>query len=405
MARTSASRSAATALLAGLLAAGCRETTVAPGDCPALCPSAQVEVLDTTLTGIVASDSSYRGYVTASEAAIDRLSNAPGDLSAAVVQFFPRPNFWTGTSLLDTFYLASVDSVTLRLTVVQRDTTVDTVRVLVYRAPRPRTIDTATTYDSVTAWVHDSLLVDSIAIPDSLISGAIVHRLPAGAFTPDSADSNIVGAVLVVRSPTPTVVNIAASDFIGQPQLTWYARAADTTQTRVFTSDPSYDSFVQSPEPPAMLADRLFVGNIPAARALLRFDIPRYFIDSTTIVRAVLVLSPVVPVSGAPALDFQLEARGIVRDFGAKSFFTPDLSLFGSVRATVGDTAQIHMTVTNILRTWRGIPPDSLPRSVILRVADEGRTLGELAFAPSTAGSRAPYLKITYIKPYVFGVP
>ena len=405
MARTSAWRSAVPALLAGLLAAGCRETTVAPGDCPTLCPSAEVDVLDTTLTGIVASDSSYRGFVSAPEAAINRLSNLPGDLSAAVVQFFPRPDHWFGTSLVDTIRLASVDSVTLTVRVAQRDTSVDSLRILVYRAPRPRTIDTLTTYDSVAAWIHDSLLVDSIPIPDSLQAGAITWRLPDGAFTPDTVDSNIVGAVFVLRSPTPTVVNITANDFIGEPQLAWYGRAADTTLTNLFTSVPSFDTFVQSPEPPAMLADRLFVGNIPAARALLRFTIPRYFIDSTTIVRALLVLSPMAPAGGIPSTDFLLEARGIVRDYGAKSFFTPDGSLISGVRVTVGDTAQVEIGITNILRTWRGIPPDSLPRAVILRVADEGRTLGELAFAPSSGGARAPFLRLTYIKPYVFGVP
>lgn len=403
--RTLVARSALAALLAGALLAACQETTVAPGDCPELCPATPIEVVDTVLTGIVASDSSYRPYVTAAEAAVLKLSNDTAALAAAVLRFEPRATFWFAGSLTDTLFLASVDSVTMSVTLVARDTLADGLRILVYRVPRPRSIDTGTTYDSIAPWIHDSLLVDTIPVSDSMLGGQLVRRLPAAAFTPDSADSNIVGAVLVLEAPQATAITLTGNDFTGEVRLNWYARAADTTKTTVLSSAPAYDTFVQSPEPPAMGPDRLFVGGLPAARALLRFDIPRYFIDSTTIVRGVLVLSPVVSIGGKPATSFLLELRGIVRDFGAKSIFASEGGLTGSATLTVGDTAQVRMSVTNILRTWRGFDPDSLPRSVILRIADEGRSLGELTFAPSTAGARAPQLHLTYVRPYLFGVP
>lgn len=405
MGRTFGWPRAAAALAAAALLAGCKEVTTAAGGCPTLCPTQEVVVLDTVLTGIVTSDSSYRGYVVPAEAAINKVSNVPGALAVTVVKFNPRHDYWFGTSLLDTIRIARIDSVTLAVRVVQRDTTVDSLRLLVYRAPRPLAIDTLTTYDSVVTWVHDSLLVDSIPIPDSLVSGVLTRRLPDSAFQPDAADSDIVGAILVLRSAAPTITNVTASGFSDQPIIRWYARAADTLKTNQFSSTPLFDTFVQSPEPPAMLADRRFVGNLPSARTLLRLNIPRYFIDSTTVVRARLVLSPVGPIGGAPSQSFVMEAHGIIRDFGPKSFFTPDAALSGSVTLTVGDTAQVELGLTRILQTWHGLSPDSLPRTIILRLADEGRTLGELAFAPAAAGARAPFLRLTYIKPYAFGVP
>lgn len=404
MARTSALRNAALLLALALLAA-CRETTVAPAECPSLCPPSGVELVDTVLTGIVVRDSSYRPYVTAEEAAILKLSNDTTARSAAVLRFFPRPDFWFEGDLTDTIRLGRIDSVTITVRIAQRDTLVDSARILVYRVPRPRAIDTLTTYDSIAPWIHDSLLVDTIIVPDSVVNGLVTRVMPATAFAPDAADSNIVSAILVLDAPVPTALNLTANGFTGAVQLAWYARAADTTKLHTFTSLPTFDTFVQSPAPPPMLADRLFVGNLPSARALLRFDIPRYFVDSTTIVSASLVLTPVVPIGGVAGQPFVVEARAIIRDFGRKSFFTTDASLGTSVMLTPGDTAQVALALTGILRTWRGIEPDSLPRTIILRVTDEGRTLGELAFAPSTAGALAPFLRLSYVKPFIFGAP
>jgi len=70
----------------------------------------------------------------------------------------------------------------------------------------------------------------------------------------------------------------------------------------------------------------------------------------------------------------------------------------------VGDTAQITLEVGGMLRFW-GAEGDSLPRTMLLRVTPEGGALGEVSIAPRTAGARAPFLRVTYIRPYAFGVP
>jgi hypothetical protein len=396
---------AAVALAAAL--AACGEEVIAPGSCPDLCPSEDVGLSDTTLTGIVTSDSSFRGFVRAHEGGILVLSTVDTNEAVAGARFHPRQNFWFGTSLLDTFFIDTIDSLTLTVRVLQRDTAVTGTRLMIYRAPR--SLDTTATFDTLNQYVTgarliDSIILDSTALGDSLTTGLISHNLNPALLEPDTVDSGVVALVFALRADTTTFVTLSSSEFAGGPRLQWAVRAADTTRKNVFAVSAAYDGFGQELVLPEVTTASVFVGGIPSARALLRLTIPRYFVDSTTIVRATLMLTPRRAVSGRPAEEFTLEARGIVRDFGSKSFFTPEEALYGAVRVTAGDTGQIALDVTRILRTWRGIDPDTLPRTLLLRVGEEGGTPGDLELA-RRGSAQAPYLVLTYIKPYTFGLP
>ena len=69
----SAWRSAAAVALVAIL--GCREQLTTPGHCPELCPQGNVQLVDTLLTTMDASDTSVRGYVLAREASYLLASN------------------------------------------------------------------------------------------------------------------------------------------------------------------------------------------------------------------------------------------------------------------------------------------------------------------------------------------
>jgi len=400
------------ALAAVLLAAAgwsCTENVVAPGHCPEACTAESVQQVDTVLTGVIASDTSYRGYVTPEESSFLVMSNTPQLQAAAIMRFAPRPSFWVN-SVGDTVQLNSIDSVLFTVHVLKRDTTVTTSRIIIYQVPLSA-VDTNATYASITSYLTPANLVDSIVI-DSVIEdsldGSVRKLLPTSAFTPDtvSADSGRVAAVLVVRADTPTVMSIGAVDISGLPTtINWYARGADTTQIETFTATPEFDSFVQTPLPPAASPTSMFVGGLPSSRALIRFAIPSYFIDSTTIVRGTLVMTPTSPVVSLPVDTFTLEAHGVLRDYGPKSYPSSS-AVFGTAgRFVAGDSGTVNLDLTQILRSWRGVSVDSLPRSIIVIVVEEGTTLGSIALARSGTGAIAPVLHLTYIKPYVFGVP
>jgi len=383
------------------VAAGCEEKVVAPARCPALCPSTDVQLLDTILADGVASDTSFRGYVALHEARMLVLSSVPGARAAGVARFNSRSSFWL-ESITDTIYSATFDSITLSVRVVQRDTAARNVRILVYRAPR--TFDTLATWDTIAPFVDDSLLVDSIAVPDSLASGLFTQVVDSASFEPFPGDSGVVTLLFGVRADQPTTLSLASTQLAAAPRLDWAARAADTTRKHVFQIAPFLDTFLEESARPGATDTTMFAGGMPSARALVRFNIPRYLVDSTTVVRGTLLLRQVRPAAGRPGDVFTLEARGIIRDLGPKSFFTSDAGLYGAARVTRGDTAQIAVDVTQLLRTWRGVDPDSLPRSILLRVAEEGETMG--AVEVGRAGTaQAPVLRITYIRPYTFGVP
>lgn len=401
-------RKAAFALGLAALLAGCEEDVVAPGQCPELCPSEDVGLTDTTLTGIVASDTSFRGFVRGFEGGILVLSTVDTNEAAAVSRFHPRQSFWFGTSLTDTFRINTIDSLTLTLRVVQRDTAVSGTRLMIYRAPR--SVDTTATYDTLLQYMADSLLIDSIvidstALGDSLTTGTITRNINPALLEPDTVDSGVVALVYVLRADTATYLTLAASEFAGGPRLLWAVRDVDTTKKNVFVVSPSFDGYYQELTLPDISPSGMFVGGIPSARSLVRLDVPRYFVDSTTIVRATLVLTQRRAAGGRTAENFTLEARGVIRDYGSKSFFTPEVALYGGIGVTAGDTGQIELDVTRILRTWRGIDPDSLPRTLMLRVSEEGGSAGDLELARAGAGAQAPFLRITYIKPYIFGLP
>ena len=59
-----------TAFLAvvAIFSASCSEKLLTPVNCPELCPGGQIVVYDTVLTPIPGGDTSFAGYVTASQA-------------------------------------------------------------------------------------------------------------------------------------------------------------------------------------------------------------------------------------------------------------------------------------------------------------------------------------------------
>jgi hypothetical protein len=400
------------AVALAVLGFGCTESIVAPGRCPGLCPSGRVQIVDTTYTGLVVGDSSFRGYVNPSEGVFLLLADRDSLQSAGVALFSPRGSTWyPGTN--DTAVSAGkVDSVRISLYVLDRDTAVRNVRVLVYRLPAD--VDTGITLPDLQQYFVDSLLVDSLPLDsllaDSVSAGAVSRRIRVGGFdTIPETDTGVVALGFAVRAASPTTLSISsADDYVGTIVLSWYvhAKAPRDTVTHVFTTLPAFDTFVYAPAP--QNADSALVaGGLPSARTILRFSgsLPPEATDSLGLVRATLILTPTRPASGRPGEVFRIAARGILRDNGAKSVIFADTSAGGTTVLTVGDSSEIHIEIGRLLRVWGSSAGDSLPRALMLLGEPDGLGMGEVSVSGHAAGAAAPRLRITYVRPYAFGVP
>ncbi len=411
MASTAAWRSlgAAATVLAVL---ACSEQLSAPGQCPELCPGEDIQVVDTVLTGIVASDSSFRGFLDPRQTPMLVVADDDSARSVAIMRFFPRPsrifvpNDTTG-------YPPRVDSVHLVLRLLVRDTAAKNLRVLIYRVPR--TIDTTTTFAGIQPYFADSTLVDSILVDsvlgDTATNGTITYRVPAARVEPDTVDSGMVALGLDVRADRKTTVTFETSGAqVGSPpHLRYFVTAAtapppqDSVQ-RVLDQTPTFDTFLQAQVPGTPPATAITIGNLPSARAIVRFTLPRAIVESATVVRATLLLTPLRPATGRPGERFAIEALAVLRDFSGKSVLFLDEATRGLGVVTTGSTDTIPIEIGPIVRFWR-VAGDSVPRAIILRNLDESVTLGEIQVGRGNAGALAPRLRLTYVPRYRFGVP
>jgi hypothetical protein len=390
---------------AALAVFGCRENVTAPGSCPALCPSAQITLVDTVLTGIVTADSTYRGYYGPFEAPVMPLATLDSLHSIALIRFGARDSTWYPDN--DTAVtVGAVDSVVLRLELAGRDSTVAPLRILAYRLPSA--FDTGLTWSQAQAYLTDSLLIDTVTVPDTLTSGEVRWALRAeGIARLAQPDTGVAALALVLQAPQPTALSVGQSGSVqGGPYLDWYVRAIAPrdTLTHVFSIGAAFDTFVYDP-PSATPADALAAGGLPSARSILRLQLPPEVLDSARLVRATLILTPTSRTRGLPGESFRVSARGLVRDLGPKSVLFVDTAAGGTAPVVVGDSAEIPIEIGRLLRAWGTVGGDSLPRVVMLLAEPEGGGMGEVRVARANAGAAAPRLRVTYVRPYPFGVP
>jgi len=362
--------------------------------------------VDTVLTGIVTSDSSFRGYVAPREAGALPLADLDSLHSVALVRFGVRDSTWFSAVNDTAVHVGTLDSAVLTLGLRARDSTAKDLRILLYRLPAA--FDTGFTWADAQPYLTGPQLVDSVVVPDSVLSGDFKWRLRTHALdTIPEADSGVIALALVVRASKPTGLAITATGSVGGgPYMLWFAhaRAPRDTVTNVFDIGASFDTFVYDP-PPAAPTNTLAAGGLPSARSILRLTLDSAVTDSARLIRATLILTQTAPARGIPKESFRVAARGLVRDLGPKSIVFGDTAAGGTAPVVAGDTGEIHIEVGRLLRAWGSAAGASLPRVIMLLSEPEGGGLGEVTVARASAGAAAPRLRVTYIRPYVFGVP
>jgi hypothetical protein len=401
--------------LIGVMTA-CQEKLTSPADCPALCPGGSVQVFDTVVPALALRDSSFPAHKDSANGYIARGQGAALLVSSgfavsedrAVYRFAARGD---SIAVRDTLRGYAVDSVLLNLALVARDTLVDGLKVYLYRLPSA--VDSTVTFADVESQFVDSLFIDSIAVPDTLNSGAI-HTTLRGADLdrlrlPVGGDS-VLAIGLRMAAVAPTGIRVGALASGTAASFTSYVTVdvPDTgsvrNQTMIRTT--AFNTFVtQNPVVPDDTL--LLVGGEPSSRALVRFGLTDAFLDSATIVRATLELTPARPIIGLPTDPSLIQTLAVIGDLGAKSPLTSDVTFIrqDTLPTVQSDTVKVEMT--RIVQLWQS--SRSRPQSIFLRLIPEGASFARAAFfstrSPSGGVLVAPRLRITFQRAFPFENP
>ena len=413
-----------TAVAAATLAASaCTESFEGGAACPALCPRTLVAFVDTTIEA-VALDSAVGGFPTLGLSSTLLLANRPDTLvTTMVVRFDQLTSTYVPNRGTVSEQVTAIDSVFLKLpldTTGRRGTVPVTVEVF--------DVDTAAS-DSVTAVVQSlfrpdrrlgqvtltpSLSLDSLRIPLSR------QRLAAQVA---SGGRFRVGVRISGGAGQLRVIGFLGG--FGAPTLS-YDPSTDTTYTPVVVSPSTplagasadlaqaytvYGITQVGSAPPG--AATLVVGGYPAYRSYLRFAVPTRIADSSTIVRAQLVLVqrpsrfgntgdsvrlvPLVPSTTGAVTDLrrvlELSAEGVLA------------GLDGGIRLVPRDSGERLVNLLPLTRTWRTLPAN-VPRAVAFRIDGEGAQPAELRFhSIEAAAALRPRLRLTYLPRAEFALP
>jgi hypothetical protein len=263
--------------------------------------------------------------------------------------------------------------------------------------------------------VPDNLL-DSIVVPDSVHTGTVFAELDpteVGRVALVGGDSTLAIALrMTADAPTGIRVGSLASSTAATFTSFVTVDVPDTGSVKhqSVSRPTAFNTFVT--ENPVVPVDSLLtVGGEPSSRALLRFGLSREFLDSASIVRATLELTPVAPIFsllGDPSL---IRAVPVVGDVGAKSPISSDSIAIrlGTDTLPLIQSDTLHFDVSRHVQVWQA--SSERPQSIFLQIGPEAATFARAQFfstrshGPDPAVLVAPRLRITYQRAFPFENP
>jgi hypothetical protein len=155
------------------------------------------------------------------------------------------------------------------------------------------------------------------------------------------------------------------------------------------------------------------VGGLPNRRAFLRFSVPSRLVDSSTIVRATLLLEQRPLRAADPADTVQVEADLVLADTSVvdlkrASDLAAPARAFGvdSVRFAPSDSGTRVISIVSLVRAWKSLPKSG-QRAIVLRTKYEGSQAAAVRFLSSESAVKTsrPRLRISYIPRTEFALP
>ncbi len=395
------------ALLGGLAAGtvavlACEQSITTPGACPDFCPIGEIQLIDTVLVGALKLDTSFTGYVEARGATgMQVVGGGAAVESHGLIWFAP----FADSAAIDSLTRGPVvrqDSFELSLVILDRSPDVTGLEITVHRISP--SVDRQGDFAALAPFFEDSTIVAVVAIPDSVSEDTVRTIIPVDAFPEFEADDRQIALGLSIRGGTPAFASLNTRESALGALLTRFVLVekadGDSVELNDFRS-PEFDGFVDTdlPSPPA---GSLLIGGTPSSRTFVRIAPPPFIMDSSDIVRALLLFVPVEPVPGAPSDTFEVVAEALGAYFGAKSpiLSAPDAAI---VRAEVGvgTTDTVVIDISSIVAFWQA--SSDTVRTLVLRFVDEAASVAELRVGSTRFLGSEPALRVTYVPPFSLG--
>lgn len=409
---------------ATLVLVACSEKTEAGRSCPLLCPAQAITLADTTIEAAVVSDTTVQGLPSIGNETFMMLASHGDSLdSRVIVRYDTLPQSYTKSTIDST--IVNIDTAQLVTPIALPDSA--------HRPTAPFTIeayDVDTTATDTVASILGSLfrpnrligsktfapesLKDTLRIPIS--TDTVLDRVKNG--TRLRVGLRVVSSqgvdlrIASVTSGTPVTLRIKASLDTGATDVN-VQPLSRTPVNQDFLRLPlaDYTIFLKggSSNPETILA----VGGVPSRRVFMRFDVPSKIIDSTTVVRASLLLTQVpnrrlTPTDSVFVYPLAILAGPAISDVGSALQFIGPNGQFGldSVSLAPGDSGVKSFEIVGLVRTWRNQPTTVSPRTIALRSGAEGSLPAEIDFFSSKAApALRPKLRITFVPQTSYGLP
>ena len=412
-------RSLATALLF-VLFASCSENLDSSGVCSVLCPPVGGNVQNITLDAVVVDTTVQSLSGLGTESGLF-LASRGDTLDTRVIirydslpiKFSPKADTARPIASVDSaFLLLHIDTLSIKglapvtIEAYDVDTTAsDTSTVAVLALFRPDRFISSQTFNR--ADLKDTLryYISNSAVLAKIQSNA---QLRIGLRATGSGSSQM--RIISTEGSAPPTLSFRATPDTATAALTLSPFSRTPVGEAIIAFHLSdYTAIAKGPPPGS--PSNLDVGGLPPRRVYVQFTIPLNIIDSTTVVRATLLLNqipnplldPTDTVLILPSLSLAGKA---VTDPTKAAQIVADIAL-DTLKVMPGGSGVREIELARAFPIWRTQSPDTVPRAIVLKTLNEGNSPLEIRFSSSEelVALLRPRLRISYTSRVPLGIP
>jgi hypothetical protein len=417
--RSIARLAGALGLVAAMAAVACSDDIDSSGACPLLCAPQSITMRDTVVEG-VAFDSTVGGFPGLGLESSLLLASLDSLDTRVVVRFDTLPTNFRAAG--NDSAITRVDTATLSLRLAFPLLTTS-VPIIVEAYDVDTTANDTLPETLLPLFRPDRLLATELVSPASITDSTVRIFLNTARVLAHVRDTSRLRVGLRVRAGTQGRVSFVSAEGGSPPQLA--LRVTTDTSVRPIAVSPTsgsptggsfasvrlVDYLIVAQQPAAAPPTTVAVGGLRGQRGYLRFALPSRIVDSSTVVRASLLLTQ-LPYRGPGAADTLAVDVHPTLSSAAVTNVRQIVSLIGppglgAVRRLPSDSGLVEVEVADLLRQWRAAGVDSTLRSLVLRAPLEQATSSELRFASRRSANAAirPRLRLIYVPRTTTGLP
>jgi hypothetical protein len=404
----------ATALGAAVWLGACSENLTGGKACPELCNEATIDVRD-TIVDAVALDTSVVGFPPIGTENLLQLALQGDTLDARVIlRYDTLAQTYRKVGSSSDSTIVAVDSARLNIrldSALGKPKAAFTIEVFDVDEPG---VDTTTaalvalmtparSVGSKTFLPTDSL-TDTLRVPIS--NAFVLDKITNGKHLRTGLRITTASSIDLRLTSTgtgvPTTLSFRATPDTNTAPIV-VSPLSLTPKTPNFLTSALADYQIFAIGTPSPTSTQLAVGGGPGARTYIRFKIPARITDSSTIVRASLLLQQ-LPNSRSPnGMDsLTLSVIPVI----ASTEVTNIARALGFLGASIIDTARVlpavggerRFEIVSLVRSWKGLDTLRTPQALAILSVREAEKSAQVLFSRSNAGAAAaPRLQITFV--------